>query len=214
LNGTSFVPLIKGSQFDNISTVYMKNEQKDPALKMPTPAEVGGESAVSQLHNLLVNSLQDIYWAELQLVKSLPSLADAATTPGLRMSIEEHLWQTETHVRRLEQAFTLLGENPQGKKCEAMAGLLKESVTILEQTTPGTMARDAAIIFIAQKVEHYEIATYGGLAEFARTLGLKQVGGLLHATLDEEKMADQGLTVIAQTGINWKAEHEAATEKM
>jgi ferritin-like metal-binding protein YciE len=191
----------------------MKNNQKDPSLKMPTPAEVGGETKISQLHKLLVDSLQDIYWAEIQLVKSLPSLSDAATTPGLKMAIQEHLLQTETHVKRLEEAFTFLGESAQGKKCEAMAGLLKESVIILEETEPGTMARDAAIIMAAQKVEHYEIATYGSLTEFARTLGLKQVGGLLHATLDEEKMADQGLTVIAQTGINWEAEHEAVTEK-
>jgi ferritin-like metal-binding protein YciE len=190
----------------------MKNNQKDPSLKMPAPAEVGGASTISQLHKLLVDSLQEMYWAEKELIKSLPFLGNAATTTGLKMAIEEHLIQTETHVRRLEDAFTFLGERAQGKKCEAMAGLLKESETVLEQTSPGTMSRDAAIIVAAQKVEHYEIATYGSMVEFARTLGLKQVSGLLHATLDEEKMADQGLTVIAQTGINWEAEHEIATE--
>jgi ferritin-like metal-binding protein YciE len=190
----------------------MKNDQKDPALKMPTPAEIGGESVTSQLHQLLLHSLQDIYWAESQLVKTLPRLRDQATTPGLKMAIQEHLIQTETHVQRLEQAFNLLGENASGEKCEAMAGLLKETDAILAQTSAGTMTRDAAIIFAAQKVEHYEIATYGGLLEFARTLGLKQVAGLLHATLDEEKQADQGLTLIAQTGINWEAEHEPVAE--
>lgn len=191
----------------------MKNDKKDPALKMPTPAEAGGESEPSQLKKLLVNSLQDIYWAENQLIKSLPLLRDEATTAELKMAIEEHLGQTETHVKRLEEVFSIIGEKVQGKPCEAMAGLAKESETVLKDTEARTMTRDAAIIFAAQKVEHYEIATYGGLVEFARTLGLKEVAGLLHATLDEEKLADQGLTLIAQTGINWEAEHEPVTEK-
>ncbi|RYG33839.1 MAG: ferritin-like domain-containing protein [Chitinophagaceae bacterium] len=190
----------------------MKNDQKDPALKMPTPAELGGASVTSQLHELLLHSLKDIYWAENQLIKTLPMLRDQATTAGLKMAIQEHHIQTEKHVQRLEQAFNLLGEKAAGEKCEAMAGLLKETEAILGQTSAGTMTRDAAIIFAAQKVEHYEIATYGGLLEFARTLGLKQVAGLLNATLDEEKQADQGLSLIAQTGINWEAEHEPVAE--
>lgn len=190
----------------------MKNDKKDPALKMPTPAEPGGESAPSQLRQLLIDSLKDIYWAESQLIKSLPALSDSATTPELKTTIQEHLIQTKTHVKRLEQAFELCGEKAQGKKCEAMAGLIKESETIVDETEEGSMTRDAAIIMAAQKVEHYEIATYGSLLEFARTLGLKQVAGLLNATLDEEKQADQGLTLIAQTGINWNAEHEPVAE--
>jgi ferritin-like metal-binding protein YciE len=190
----------------------MKNEKKDPALKMPTPAEVGGESGSSQLKKLLVDSLQDIYWAESQLLKSLPSLQDSATTRELKMAIEEHLVQTETHVKRLEEVFALVGEKVQGKKCEAMVGLIRESESVVEHTPAASMTRDAGIIMAAQKVEHYEIATYGSLLEFARTLGLKEVAGLLHATLDEEKQADQGLTTIAQTGINWTAEHEPVTE--
>jgi ferritin-like metal-binding protein YciE len=191
----------------------MKNERKDPALKMPTPAEVGGSTTASQLEELLINSLKDIYWAEMQLVKALPALRDNATTPQLKMAIQEHIMQTEDHVRRLEEVFALCGQKPRGEKCEAMAGLIKESETIVDETTPGSMSRDAAIIMAAQKVEHYEIATYGSLLEFARTLGLKEVAGLLHATLDEEKQTDQGLTLIAQTGINWDAEHEPVEEK-
>jgi ferritin-like metal-binding protein YciE len=190
----------------------MKNDKKDPALKMPTPAEIGGASNPTQLTKLLVHSLQDIYWAENQLMKALPKLHAQVTTPELKMAIQEHIIQTETHVERLETIFTLCGETSQGKKCEAMAGLIKESEEVLEQTQPGSMTRDAAIIMAAQKVEHYEIATYGSLLEFARNLGLKQVAGLLHATLDEEKQADQGLTLIAQTGINWNAEHEPVAE--
>lgn len=187
----------------------MKNDKKDPALKMPTPAEVGGVSTPTQLNQLLVDSLQDMYWAENQLLKALPELHRHATTPELKMIIQEHIIQTERHVERLENIFTLCcGESPRGRKCEAMAGLIRECEAILEQTEPGSMTRDAGIIMAAQKVEHYEIATYGSLLEFARTLGLKQVAGLLHATLDEEKQADQGLTLIAQTGINWNAEHE------
>lgn len=191
----------------------MKNDKKDPALKMPTPAEVGGAGMYSQLEKLLINSIKDIYWAESQLIKTLPTMRDNATTAELKMIIQEHIMQTEDHVKRLEEIFTLLGQTPEGKKCEAMAGLIKEGQTIVEETTAGTMSRDAAIIMAAQKVEHYEIATYGSLLEFARTLGLKQVAGLLNATLDEEKQADQGLTLIAQTGINWDAEHEPVVEK-
>jgi ferritin-like metal-binding protein YciE len=190
----------------------MKNEKKDPALKMPTPAEVGGATIPSQLEKLLINSLKDIYWAEMQLVKALPEMRDNATTAELKMVFQEHIIQTGDHVKRLEEVFSFFGQPAEGKKCEAMAGLIKEGQTILEETSPGTMSRDAAIIMAAQKVEHYEIATYGSLLEFARTLGLKEVAGLLHATLDEEKQADQGLTLIAQTGINWDAEHEPVAE--
>jgi ferritin-like metal-binding protein YciE len=191
---------------------YFEMDKKNPALKMPTPAEAGGASNPTQLTELLVDSLRDMYWAENQLLKALPALHAQVTTPELKMAIQEHIIQTERHVERLETIFVLCGEKPQGKKCEAMAGLIKESEAMLEQTQPGTMTRDAGIIMAAQKVEHYEIATYGSLLEFARTLGLKQVAGLLHATLDEEKQADQGLTLIAQTGINWNAEHEPVSE--
>lgn len=190
----------------------MKNDKKDPALKMPTPAEIGGEHVSSQLKKLLIDSLKDIYWAEAQLVKALPPLRDKATTPELKMAIQEHIMQTETHVTRLEEVFALCGEKVQGKRCEAIAGLIKESEDVVAATQEGSAARDAAIIMAAQKVEHYEISTYGSLLEFARTLGLKQVSGLFHATLDEEKQADQGLTLIAQTGINWNAEHEPVEE--
>lgn len=188
----------------------MKNDKKDPALKMPTPAETGGAQNRSQLEQLLIKSLEDIYWAENQLIKSLPVMRDNATTPELKMAIDEHIEQTRDHAKRLERTFDLLGEKASGEKCEAMEGLIAEGESMLELTAKGSMSRDAAIILAAQKVEHYEIATYGGLVEFARTLGLKEVAGLLHATLDEEKQTDQGLTLIAQTGINWQAEHEPA----
>lgn len=193
--------------------MIMKNEKKDPALKMPTPAEIGGESGPSELRELLINGLKDIFWAENQLVNALPELRDNATTPELKSAIVEHLVQTQDHVQRLQSAFEILGVPAEGKKCEAMAGLVKESQEIMNETIAGSVTRDAAIIMAAQKVEHYEIATYGILVEFARTLGLKPLVGLLHATLDEEKQADHSLTLIAQAGINWSAEHETANEE-
>lgn len=191
----------------------MKNEKKDPALKMPTPAEMGGSDGDTQLKKLLIESLKDLYWAEQQLVKSLPTMREGATTAELKLAIEEHIIQTQEHVRRLARIFELCGERAEAKKCEAMAGLIKEGEQVIESTPGGSMTRDAGIILAAQKVEHYEIATYGGLVEFARTLGLREVAGLLNATLDEEKQADQGLTLIAQTGINWQAEHEPVAEQ-
>lgn len=191
----------------------MKNDKINPALKMPTPAKPGGTTGSSLLKKILIDFVKDIYWAENQLIKSLPLLQQNATTPELQMILQEHVKQTENHVIRLEQIFSLLAEKPQGKESRAMTGLIEEAKIILEETSAGTMSRDASIIMAAQKIEHYEIATYGCLLEFSRTLGLKEIAGLLHATLDEEKQADQGLTVIAQTGINWEAEDEHAEEK-
>ena len=140
-------------------------------------------------------------------------MRQAATTAELRIAIEEHIIQTGEHVKRLTEVFRLCGEKAEAKKCDAMAGLIKEGEHVIENTQAGSMTRDSGIILAAQKVEHYEIATYGGLVEFARTLGLREVVGLLSATLDEEKQADQALTLIAQTGINWQAEHEPVEEQ-
>lgn len=191
----------------------MKNEKKDPALVMPTPAEVGGAQQYTQLEKIFTDSIKDIYWAETALTKALPKMKAAVTTAELKMAIAEHLTQTENHVKRLEQVFELLGTKAEAKKCAAMEGLLKEGDEIIASTEEGTMTRDAAVIMAAQKVEHYEIATYGSLVEIARTLGIKEAVGLLDATLDEEKQADQGLTLLARTGINWTAEHEPVSEE-
>jgi ferritin-like metal-binding protein YciE len=190
----------------------MKNDKKDPALILPTPAEMGGAQTKTQLKKLLTDTMKDMYWAEQQLLKSLPEMKLAATTIELRKAIGEHIIQTQEHVKRLEKAFEFCGEKAETKKCDAMEGLIKEGQHILEQTPEGSMVRDAGIILAAQKVEHYEIATYGGMIEFARTLGLREVAGILNLTLDEEKQTDQGLTLLAQTGINWEAEHEPASE--
>ena len=132
----------------------------------------------------------------------------SATTPQLQEAIETHLDQTMEHVTRLEQVFEIIGEKPMAKKCDAMEGLTKEAESIVEETEDGSMTRDAAIILAAQKVEHYEIATYGGLVEYARILGFDDAVDILQSTLDEEKETDQLLTGIAENDINWQAEQE------
>jgi len=132
----------------------------------------------------------------------------AATTEELQSAIGEHITQTEEHVRRLEQVFELFGKKAQAKKCEAMEGLIKESESAVEETEEGSMTRDVAIIIAAQKVEHYEIAAYGGLVQHAKTLGMSEAADILHQTLQEEKETDQGLTEIAENDINWEAEIE------
>jgi ferritin-like metal-binding protein YciE len=161
-----------------------------------------------ELHEFFLDAIKDIYWAEKALTKALPKLAKAATTEELQQAFEEHTTQTEEHVSRLEQVFDLLGEKAEAKKCEAMAGLQKEAEQIIEETTDGTLTRDVALIMAAQKVEHYEIATYGGLATLASTYGLTEVADLFQQTLDEEKQTDENLTFIAENNVN----HDAGEE--
>jgi len=164
------------------------------------------------LRKLFVDEVRDIYWAEKALVKALGKLQKACTTDKLRATIQEHQTVTETHVSRLEQVFELIDEKARGKKCEAMEGLLKESDSIVEDTEDGSATRDVGIIMAAQKVEHYEIATYGSLATLARTLNLADVAKILEQTLSEEKEADQLLTQIAENDINYEAIAERKNE--
>src|SRR4030095_3661269 len=167
----------------------------------------------SGLQKFFVDQLKDMYWAEKHLTKALPKMRNAATTPELQNAIEEHLSQTEDHVARLEEVFNHLGKTPQAKKCEAMDGLVKEGTEIVEETEEGSNTRDAGIICAAQKVEHYEIATYGTLAQLAKTMGMEQVANLLGQTLKEEKETDEKLTQIAENDINWEAEQENGREE-
>ena len=162
-----------------------------------------------------MDSLKDIYWAEKNLVKALPKMAKKATTEELKTAIEEHRLQTEEHVTRLEQVFEIFGEKATAKKCEAMEGLLKEGESIMEETEDGTLTRDVGIIAAAQKVEHYEIASYGTLAVLARTMGYDDAAELLEQTLEEEKQTDETLTEIAESSINYEAgeEEEGETSK-
>lgn len=167
----------------------------------------------TQLEKFFVDTLKDIYWAEKHLVKALAKLQKAATTEELKSSIEEHITQTEEHVARVEQVFEIMGKKPQAKKCEAMEGLTKEAETVIEETEKGSMTRDAGIIVSCQKVEHYEIATYGSLVQLAMTMGQEEVADVLRETLDEEKQTDENLTMIAENNINWAAEQEDEEEE-
>ena len=160
------------------------------------------------LEELFVDELKDIYWAEKHLLKALPKMAKAATSDTLRKAFTEHLAATQKHANRLEKAFGLLGQKVQAKKCEAMTGLVKEGEGIIEDTEKGTVTRDVGLIMAAQKVEHYEIATYGSLAQLAKTLGKNDVAKLMVETLEEEREADQLLTNIAENNINVEATTE------
>ena len=186
----------------------MANTKSVPAKDKKRAEKNGNGKDNTQLEKFFTDSLKDIYWAEKHLTKALPKMQKAATTEELKSAIEEHLTQTEEHVTRLEQVFELMGKKAQAKKCDAMEGLIKEGDSIVEETEDGSMTRDAGIIMAAQKVEHYEIATYGGLVQLAKTMGMDEAAGILEQTLEEEKQTDQGLTEIAENNINWEAEQE------
>lgn len=162
----------------------------------------------SSLLNFFVDEVKDIYWAEKHLIKALPKMKKAATSPELQDAFETHLQQTQEHVARLEEVFNLLGEKPQAKKCDAMEGLIQEGEGVIEDTEDGSATRDVGLIVSAQKVEHYEIATYGGLAQLAKTLGRDDIKEILGATLSEEKETDELLTGIAENNINYEASEE------
>jgi ferritin-like metal-binding protein YciE len=158
-------------------------------------------TAIATLHDLMVHQLRDIYSAEKQLVSALPKVAKKAHAPELAAAIRTHLAQTEQHVQRLEQVFQELGESPKGVTCKGMKGLIDESDELLgEDVDPGVL--DAGIIADAQRIEHYEIAAYGTVCEYARSMGHTRVASLLHDTLEEEKNTDKLLTNLAEGGIN------------
>jgi ferritin-like metal-binding protein YciE len=159
----------------------------------------------SMLEEFFVDEIKDIYWAEKHLVKTLPKMQKAATSPQLQKAFADHLETTTKHVSRLEKAFDLLGHKPQAKKCDAMEGITTEGASIIEETEKGTSTRDVGLILAGQKVEHYEISTYGGLAQLAHTLGHDDVAKLFETTLAEEKEADELLTSIAEDGVNYNA---------
>jgi len=161
-------------------------------------------SAADGLRELFIDSLKDIYWAEKALTKALPKMAKNATSENLKAALEDHLNVTQEQISRLEQVFEIIGKKATAKKCDAMEGLIKEGQSIMEETQPGAV-RDAGIIAASQKIEHYEIATYGTLCAFAKTLGEDEAAQLLEATLAEEKEADVTLTEAAYNTINFDA---------
>jgi ferritin-like metal-binding protein YciE len=181
----------------------MQKSKKTTAAKKASAAPTK-EQNESMLHDLFLDELKDIYWAEKHLVKALPKMKKAATSDALATALAV----TQEQVTRLEQVFELLGEKPRGKKCEAMEGLVKEAESVIEDTQEGSSTRDVGLIIGAQKIEHYEIASYGGLAQVAKTLGLEEIGNLLGETLEEEKETDQVLTNLAENNINESATQE------
>jgi ferritin-like metal-binding protein YciE len=164
-----------------------------------------------KLLKLFEDSLKDIYWAEKALTKAIPKMAKKATADELVQALEDHLEETEQQVTKVEQVFEIIGKKPVAKKCEAMNGLIKEAEEIMKETESGAM-RDAGIIAAAQKVEHYEIASYGTLRTFAQTLGLNDAAALLESILEEEKTADETLTSVAESTINMQAAEEELEE--
>lgn len=193
-----------------MATTKTAPAKKAPATKpakAPETTEIVEESA---LNELFIDELKDIYWAEKHLTKALAKLAKKSTTDELRSAIETHIEQTENQITRLESVFESIGEKAVAKKCEAMAGLIKESEEIVESTEDGSITRDAGIISACQKVEHYEIASYGTLKTLAGVLGYTEAVELLDATLQEEKQTDELLTQVAEGAINQSAKSEKA----
>lgn len=164
--------------------------------------KMDSEMKNSEFHKFFVDELKDIYWAESHLVKALPKMQKAATSKELAAAFEKHTKESLNQIEILKQIFELLGEKAVGKKCAAMEGLIEEGKSIMEDTDRDTMTRDAGLILAAQKAEHYEIATYGTLRVFARTMGHDQIAELLTTILEEEKMTDVALTEIAESFVN------------
>lgn len=162
----------------------------------------------SPLHKFFVSALKDVYYAENAIIEALGKMKEAATTDELKEAFEDHQLLTQKHVSRLEKVFKLINETPEKKECKAIKGIIEEGEEIIKSTEEGSMTRDAALIIAAQKVEHYEIATYGGLAQLAITMGHDKAADLLEKTLQEEEDTDYELTEIAETYINFDAEQE------
>ena len=153
--------------------------------------------SVNTIDELLIDELKDLYSAEKQITKSLPKLAKAATSPDLKQAFESHLQETNGQIDRLDQVFEILGKSPKGKMCHGMKGVLEEGAEVLKETKKGAL-RDVALISAAQRVEHYEMAGYGCVREYAKILGQKEIASLLDQTLKEEEAADKKLGVIAK----------------
>jgi ferritin-like metal-binding protein YciE len=181
---------------------------KDKKVENENATVKQSEMKNAPLHKFFVDALKDIYYAEHKLIDALQTMHDAATTEELKDAFEDHQLQTKKHISRLDKVFKSIDETPEQKTCEAMDGLIKEGEEIIKSTEEGSMTRDAALIIAAQKVEHYEIATYGGLVQLAITMGHDKAAELLDKTLQEEEDTDYNLTEIAETNINFDAQQE------
>ena len=177
------------------------------ATKNKTTRQITAEDG-EKLKELFVDGLQDIYWAEKHLEKALVKMSKNTTSEELAAAFVKHTTETQQHATRLEEIFGMVGEKAKAKKCPAMEGLLEEANEIISSTEKGTMVRDCGLIMAAQKVEHYEIASYGTLRNIARTLGHGDVADLLQVTLDQEGETDHLLTEIAESYVNEQASAE------
>ena len=159
---------------------------------------------IQTMEDLFLEQVEDLYDAEKRLVKALPKMAEASTSLTLRQAFEAHLLETEGHVSRLENVFRTLGQDPKSQTCDAMKGLISEGEDVVSNIDQSPL-RDAGLIAAANRVEHYEIASYGSARTFADILGLSESAALLEQTLQEEKKADQKLTLLAESMINDEA---------
>jgi ferritin-like metal-binding protein YciE len=159
---------------------------------------------IKSMDDLFVHTLQDIYYAECQIVKALPDMVEKASDPQLKQGFQSHLRETQNHAKRLEQAFKLHGQQPKGVDCPAIDGIIEEAEDVAGEVEDRTVL-DAALIAAAQAVEHYEITRYGSLIAWARQLGRADIAQLLQQNLDEEKAADKKLTALAESQVNRRA---------
>lgn len=181
-----------------------RTKKTAPRKSVSTP----DASGKGPLKDFFIDGLKDLLWAEERLTEALQKMEEAATTRELKEAFSDHRAQTQTHIKRLQRVFAMIGEEPKSKKCDAMAGLIKEGEHIIESTPEGSMTRDAALIIAAQKVEHYEIASYGGLIQIALTLDHDKAAYILNKTIEEEEQTDKDLTYIAESFINFSAGEE------
>jgi ferritin-like metal-binding protein YciE len=159
---------------------------------------------LNSLHDLYITELKDLYDAENRILKALPKMAEASSSPELRNAFEQHLEQTRTHASRLEQIFLKLDESPKGQKCKGVIGIIDEGEDLMGEEAPPAVC-DAALIGAAQRVEHYEIAAYGTCRTYAKRLGYEDHARLLNETLQEEAETDRKLTSLAESRINEQA---------
>ena len=160
------------------------------------------------LKEFFIEELKDIYFAENEILKGLKKMESGATSKALKESIKQHHSETQEQIKQLEKVFELADQKPAKKKCDGILGILKDGEGIIEDTEDDTMVRDAAIIIASQKVEHYEIASYGSLAELARTLGFNEGAEILEGILEQEKETDVSLTELAVESVNEEAKKE------
>lgn len=200
------------SKTGNNTTTASKKSTSKPSNGSATATVKAQGMKSSQLMKLFEDGLKDIYWAEKALTKAIPKMIDNSTSSELVNALTKHLEETKGHVTKLEDVFQSFGKKAVAKKCDAMEGLIKEAEGIMEECEEGAM-RDAGVIAAGQKVEHYEIASYGTLRQFAQTLGLSEAAMLLGEILGEEKAADDKLTEVAVKAVNIQASSKEMGEE-